>query len=45
MKEGMGRPIVWSKFFAAEANRNLNSDLKLDKDGMPQGEHSRPASF
>jgi len=43
--DDMTRPIVWSKYFAAEANRNLEPILRPDKNGMPQGEHSRPASF
>jgi hypothetical protein len=43
--DDMTRPIVWSKYFAAEANRKLDSNLKMDKDGMTRGEHSRPALF
>lgn len=43
--EDMTRPIVWSKYFAAEAHRNLNQNLLLGKDGMLSGEHRRPASF
>jgi len=41
----MGRSIAWSKFFAAEAYRNLEPNLKPDKNGMPRGKHSRQASF
>jgi hypothetical protein len=41
----MSRPVAWLKYFAAEANRNLGPNLKLDKDGMTPGEHSRPALF
>jgi hypothetical protein len=43
--DDMTRPIVWSKYFAAEANRNLDSNLKMDKDGMTSSEHSRRALF
>ena len=43
--DDMTRPVIWSKYFAAEAFRSLDPNLKPDKNGMPQGEHSRPASF
>lgn len=43
--DDMTRPIVWSKYFAAEARMNLDPNLRLDKEGMPQGEHRRPALF
>jgi len=45
MGSDMARPIVWSKYFAAEARRKLPSHLKPDENGMPQGEHTRPALF